>query len=80
MPSLQSTLIADRIIYDAKDRCSRPVTETLAAGTIYEVLAPSDKLPGICRAPCSIIAANEKVYITLTSALQYATAFSGQRF
>ena len=80
MPALQSSLIADRIMYDPKDRCSRAVSEALIAGTAYEILVPSQKLPGICAVPCSIIVANEKVYITLTSALQHATAFRGQRF
>ena len=80
MPALQSSLIADRIVYDPNDRCSRPVTETLVEGTAYEILVPPQKLPGICAVPCSIIVAKEKVYITLTRALQRATAFPGHRF
>ena len=80
MPKLLSSVVVDRIVYDAVDRCCCPVTETLKPGTSYELLMDSDYLPSVCRVPCSIIIAKDRLYIVMSRALKNATNIAGEQF
>jgi hypothetical protein len=80
MPRLLSSVIVDRLVYDAEAQPLCPITETVEAGTSYDVLKDLDYLSGVSAVPCSIVVANGNAYIGVTRAIQNATSMSRQKF